>query len=57
MRVRDGGRLVGVRGLGPSEIEVAVLEAGRTSVQWLPARLVLTEQEARHWLKVARFSR
>lgn len=57
LRVRDGGRLVGVRRHSSSEVEVALLEPGRTSIQWVPASLVLTDFEARHWLKVARFSR
>lgn len=57
LRVRDGGRLVGVRRHSSTEVEVALLEPGHTTVQWLPARLVLTEHEARQWLKVAHFSR
>lgn len=55
--VRNGGRLVGVRRHRSAEVEVAWLEHGRAGLQWVPARLVLTDEEARRWLKVARFSR
>ena len=55
--VRHGGRLVGVRRHSSSEVEVAWLEPGSTGVQWVSARLVLTDEEARRWLQVARFSR
>lgn len=55
--VRHGGRLVGVRRQSSSDVEVAWLEPGSTVVRWVPARLVLTDEEARHWLQVARFSR
>ncbi len=55
--VRNGGRLVGVRRQSSAEVEVAWLEPGCAGIQWVPARLVLTDEEARHWLKVARFSR
>ncbi len=55
--VRNGGRLVGVRRQGSSEVEVAWLEPGRAGIQWVPARLLLTDEEARRWLKLARFSR
>lgn len=54
---RNGGRLVGVRRQSSAEVEVAWLEPGRAGIQWVPARLVLTDEEARRWLKVARFSR
>lgn len=57
MPVRDGGRLVGVRRQGSSDVEVAWVERGRVCIQWVPARLLLTEEEARQWLKLARFSR
>lgn len=56
-RARDGGRLVGVRRRGSFEVEVAWLGLDREAIDWVPATLVLTDQEARHWLKVARFSR
>lgn len=55
--VHGKGRLVGVRRLSSSEIEVAWLEPGYTHVQWVSAALMLTECEARHWLARARFSR
>lgn len=53
----DGGRLVGVRRRGSQEVEVAKMSPGRTVIEWVPAHLALTDQEARHWLKVARFTR
>lgn len=57
LRLRDGGRLVGVRRRGSQEVEVARMGPVHTVIEWVPAHLVLTDQEARHWLKVARFSR
>ncbi len=57
LRLRDGSRLVGVRRSGSDEVEVARMGPGRTALEWVPAHLALTEQEARHWLTVARFTR
>ena len=57
LRVRDGGRLIGVRRLSQSEAEVALIAPGNLGVQWFPASLFLTEQAAQRWLMVARFSR
>lgn len=54
---RDGGRLVGVRRQNATEVEVAWTRPGSAAVEWLPARLMLTEEDARKWLRVARFSR
>jgi hypothetical protein len=56
-RLGDGGRLVGVRRRGSQEVEVARMAPGRTAIEWVPAHLALTDQEARRWLKVARFTR
>lgn len=55
--VPGGGRLVGVRRLGSTEVEVALMEPRDARVQWVAAELLLTEQEARRWLARARFSR
>lgn len=55
--VPGGGRLVGVRRLSSTEVEVGRLEPGATRVEWIPAELLLTEQVARLWLARARFSR
>lgn len=55
--VPGGGRLVGVRRLSSSEIEVGRLKPGATRVEWVPAESLLTEQDARRWLARARFSR
>jgi len=55
--VRDGGRLVGVRRHSSFEVEVAWIGPGRTGIQWVPARPMLTDHEAQRWLKVARFTR
>lgn len=55
--VHDGGRLVGVRRLSSSEIEVAWVEPGHAHVQWVSAALMLNVYEARRWLARARFSR
>jgi len=55
--VRNGGRLVGVRRRSSSEVEVAWIGPGLEGIQWMLASSLLTEQEARRWLKVARFSR
>lgn len=55
--VPGGGRLVGVRRLTSTEVEVALLEPRDARVQWVAAELLLTEQEARRWLARARFSR
>lgn len=55
--VRGGGQLVGVRRRSNSDVEVAWLRPGSPGIQWVAAGLVLTDQEAQHWLKVARFSR
>lgn len=57
MRLGDGARLVGVRRRGAQEVEVARMGPGHIAIEWVPARLALTDQEARHWLKAARFSR
>lgn len=57
MPAHAGGSVVGVRRRGESEVEVAWLVPGRTSIQWSPARQLLSEQDARRWLKTARFSR
>lgn len=57
LRLCDGCRLVGVRRRGAQEVEVARMGPGHTAIEWVPARLALTDQEARHWLKAARFSR
>lgn len=55
--IRNGGRLVGVRRRSPSEVEVAWIGPGLGDIQWMPASSLLTDKEARQWLKVARFSR
>lgn len=55
--VRHGGRLVGVRRCSPSKVEVAWIGPGLSDIQWIPASSLLTDQEARQWLKLARFSR
>lgn len=55
--VRNGGRLVGVRRRSPSEVEVAWIGPGLSDIQWMPASSLLTDKEARQWLKLARFSR
>lgn len=57
LRLGDGARLVGVRRRGAQEVEVARMGPGHTAIEWVPAHLALTDQEARHWLKAARFSR
>jgi hypothetical protein len=54
---KDGCRLVGVRRQNATEVEVAWTRPGSAAVEWLPARLMLTEEDARKWLRVARFSR
>lgn len=56
-RLGEGGRLVGVRRRGSQEVEVARMAPGRTAIEWVPAHLALTDQEARLWLKAARFTR
>lgn len=56
-RLGDGSRLVGVRRRGSDEVEVARMEPGCTAIEWVPARLVLADEEARRWVKAARFSR
>lgn len=55
--VPSGGRLVGVRRLSSTEVEVGLLEPGSSRVQWVTAESLLTEQAARRWLVRARFSR
>ena len=55
--VPGGGRLVGVRRISSTEVEVGRLAPGDVRVQWVPAELLLTEQAARQWLARARFSR
>jgi hypothetical protein len=55
--VPGNGRLVGVRRLSSTEVEVARVAPGNDRVQWVPAELLLTEQAARRWLARARFSR
>lgn len=55
--VPSGGRLVGVRRLSSTEVEVGLLEPGSSRVQWVTAESLLTEQAARRWLARARFSR
>lgn len=55
--LHGGGRLVGVRRISLTEVEVARVEPGTDRVQWVPAELLLTEQAARRWLARARFSR
>jgi hypothetical protein len=57
LSVQGGGRLVGVRRLSSTEVEVAWLGQGGTRVEWVPAELLLNEQKARRWLARARFSR
>lgn len=57
LRLGDGARLVGVRRRGAYEVEVARMGPGRTAIEWVPARLALTDLEVQHWLKVSRFSR
>lgn len=55
--VGSGGRLVGLRRGNNSEDEVAWLRPGSLGIQWVPTSLLLTEQEAKHWRKVALFYR
>lgn len=55
--VRVGGRLVGLRRNKNSEVEVAWVAPGSPGIQWVLASLVLMDQEARHWRKIARFYR
>lgn len=51
------GRLVGVRSLSSTEVEVALLQPGSSRVQWFAAESLLNEHDARRWLARARFSR
>lgn len=55
--VRDGGRVVGVRRRSTSDVAVGWLAPGSRSVQWVSAADLLTEEEARQWLRRARFTR
>lgn len=52
-----GGRLVGVRRVSPTEVEVGRVEPGDDRIHWVVAESVLTERAARLWLARARFSR
>lgn len=55
--VPGGGRLVGVRRISSTEVEVGRLAPGDARVEWVAAELLLTEHAARRWLARARFSR
>lgn len=55
--IAGGGRLLGVRRLSSTEVEVALLERKDARVKWVAAELLLTESAAREWLARARFSR
>jgi hypothetical protein len=57
LAVPGGGRLVGVRRVGSSEVEVALLEPGEVRIKWVPAHLLLTDSDVRRWVARARFSR
>lgn len=55
--VPGGGRLVGVRRISSTEVEVAFLQPGSGCVRWVAAESLLNEHAARRWLARARFSR
>lgn len=52
-----GGRLVGVRRVSLTEVEVGRVEPRDDRIHWVVAESVLTERAARLWLARARFSR
>ena len=55
--VRDGGRLVAVRRTASHEAEVGWIAPGSANLRWRAASEVLSDAEARRWLKMARFSK
>lgn len=55
--VPSGGRLVGVRRISSTEVDVAFLQPGSSCVRWVAAESLLNEQDARRWIARARFSR
>lgn len=55
--VRDGGRLVAVRRTASHEAEVACIGPGSAHIRWRSASEVLSDAEAKRWLKMARFSK
>lgn len=57
LAVPGGGRLVGVRRVSPTEVEVGRVEPWYDRIHWVVAESVLTERAARLWLARARFSR
>jgi len=55
--VRDGGRLVAVRRSESLDVEVGWIAPGGSNLRWRSASEVLSDAEAKRWLKAARFSR
>ena len=52
-----GGRLVALRRIIISEVQVGRVQTGRIKVEWVSAQILLTEAQAQRWVALARFTR